>query len=182
MNLTFTWKYISICFCAAAAMVAVNLLSSARVILKLDNAYTEYSAQYLVDNACPKKEAGQGEMDHDCSKLTAKDCLEFVLKEGIPKGEEWPHLGCMFKPPSSYNPARLSMKGEVIEPKNLDEALKFFRQQPIGAGLHVFSPELDDHVGEEVKCCNLKILKISDIYDKEFDLILFIFVFCFFLW
>ncbi|VVB10857.1 unnamed protein product [Arabis nemorensis] len=41
------------------------------------------------------------------------------------------------------------MKGEVIEPENLDEAMQFFVQQPIGARLHVFSPELDDHVDEE---------------------------------
>ncbi|VVB10858.1 unnamed protein product [Arabis nemorensis] len=50
---------------AAAAMIAVNLLSSARVILKLDNAFTAYSAKYLVDNACLVKEAGQGETDRD---------------------------------------------------------------------------------------------------------------------
>ncbi|VVA92322.1 unnamed protein product [Arabis nemorensis] len=132
----------------AAAAVAVNLLSHVRLILKMDKAYTNYSAQYLLDNACSKKEAGQGETDRDSSKLTAKDCLEFVFKEGIPKEDDWTHLGCLSKPPSAYNPARVYMKGKVIEPEDLNEAIIFMVQQPIGAKLHVFSPELDDHVGE----------------------------------
>ncbi|KAG7602654.1 hypothetical protein ISN45_At05g016990 [Arabidopsis thaliana x Arabidopsis arenosa] len=39
------------------------------------------------------------------------------------------------------------MKGEVIETKSLDEAFKLLIKQPVGARLHVFSPELDN-VGE----------------------------------
>lgn len=165
----------------SAAFVAVSLISSARVILKLDTEYTEYSAQYLVDNAgkeevqgeiiqqrCQvtfenilqymvenvwtKKEDGQGEMDQQRCELTVKDCLEFAFKKGLPRRGHWAHLGCTFKaPPFACQIPRVPMKGEVIEATNLGEALKLLMQQPVGARLHVFSPEFD-RVGE-VKCC-----------------------------
>jgi len=47
----------------------------------------------------------------------------------------------------------------VIETKSLDEAFKLLIKQPVGARLHVFSPDLDN-VGE-VKCCeiNFEIFK-----------------------
>ncbi|ESQ30511.1 hypothetical protein EUTSA_v10011766mg [Eutrema salsugineum] len=96
-----------------AAMVAVNLISSARVILKLDKEFTEYSAQFLVENASPKKESGQG------SKLTVKQALD-----------------------SSHIP-RVSMKGQVAEAKELGEAFVLLMHQPVRAKLHVFSPEID---------------------------------------
>ncbi|VVB11113.1 unnamed protein product [Arabis nemorensis] len=128
----------------SSAIIAADLLSSARLMRKLDNVYTKYSAQYLVENACPKKEAGQGETDHHCSKLTVKDGLKFALKEGIPKEEDWLHLGCMFNRPSfSHNAARVCMKGEVIETASVNEALEFSTHQPVGAKLHVFSPDID---------------------------------------
>lgn len=41
----------------SAAMIAVNLLS-------IDNVYNEYSAQFLVDNACPKRVTEQGDMNN----------------------------------------------------------------------------------------------------------------------
>lgn len=97
--------FISICFCFAytsAAMVAVNLLSTARLILKLDNVYSEYSAQYLVDSACTKKVTDQGEMDNCCCKLAVKDGLKFAMKEGIAKEKDWKHL--------RSRSARISMK------------------------------------------------------------------------
>ncbi|OAO95177.1 hypothetical protein AXX17_AT5G17800 [Arabidopsis thaliana] len=132
-----------------AAMVAVNLISSARLILKLDTVYTEYSAQYLVDNA--GKEDDQGEMDEPSSQeqpLTVKDCLECAFKKGLPRSEQWAHVGCPFKaPPFACQIPRVPMKGEVIETKSLDEAFKLLIKQPVGARLHVFSPELDN-VGE----------------------------------
>ncbi|KFK30349.1 hypothetical protein AALP_AA7G249900 [Arabis alpina] len=119
------------------SVVAVDLISSVRVQLKLDSVYTEYSAQYLVENACPKKRQGTD------LKLTVKDCLEFALKEGIPKAEDWPHLGSEVKPPSSYKPALVSMKGEVIEAENMEEAWDLSRYQPVAAKLHLFSPHID---------------------------------------
>ncbi|CAA7022948.1 unnamed protein product [Microthlaspi erraticum] len=125
-----------------AAIVAANLISSARFLLKLDSEFTELSAQFLVDKASPENESAQGRR-----KLTVKDCLEIAFKEGIPKLEHWAHLGCIFKPPgiSSFI-ARVPVKGlEVVEAKKLEEGLALMRQfeQPVGARLHVFSPQLD---------------------------------------
>ena len=61
-------------------------------------------------------------------------------------------MGCPFKaPPFACQIPRVPMKGEVIETKSLDEAFKLLIKQPVGARLHVFSPELDN-VGE-VMCC-----------------------------
>ncbi|XP_010442215.1 PREDICTED: uncharacterized protein LOC104725285 [Camelina sativa] len=117
---------------ASAAIVAADLISSARLALKLDSVHTEYSAQYLVDNA-----GSHGR------KLTVKDCLECALNKGIPKAEDWPHLGSVSKPPSSYKPALVSMKGQVIEPKDIEEARDLLVHQPVGAKLHVFSPHLE---------------------------------------
>ncbi|OAO89868.1 hypothetical protein AXX17_AT5G17770 [Arabidopsis thaliana] len=118
-----------------AAMVAVNLISSARLILKLDTVYTEYSAQYLGEREQP---------------LTVKDCLECAFKKGLPRREHWAHVGCTFKaPPFACHIPRVPMKGEVIETKSLDEAFKLLIKQPVGARLHVFSPDLDN-VGEGV--------------------------------
>ncbi|CAN8230041.1 unnamed protein product [Cochlearia groenlandica] len=128
----------------SAALIAVSLISSARVILKLDSEFTEYSAHYLVENACPKKKDREGETD-----LTVKDAFKYIFKEGIPRADRWAHLGCVVKQPAfaRYIP-RVPMKGEVIETNNLVEAFKMHRRQPIGARLHVFSPALD-RVGEE---------------------------------
>ncbi|VVB04901.1 unnamed protein product [Arabis nemorensis] len=121
----------------SAAIVAVDLISSARLSLKLDTVYTEYSAQYLVDNARSRQQRRQD------LKLTVKDCLKFVLNKGIPKAEDWPHLGSVSKPPSSYKPALVSMKGQVIETRNVEEARDWLMHQPVGAKLHVFSPHID---------------------------------------
>jgi hypothetical protein len=92
--------------CLHAAMVAVNLISSARVILKLDAVYTEYSAQYLVDNA--GKEDNQGEMDQQSSQLTLQNLLQYMdenvwnKKEDVQGEREQPLtvkdcLECAFK-------------------------------------------------------------------------------------
>ncbi|CAH2077555.1 unnamed protein product [Thlaspi arvense] len=159
-----------------AAIVAANLISSARVILKLDSEFTEYSAQFLVDNAGPKKEemdqqpvtvkdcvdylrdisrpkeeTGQGETVQPRPELTVKDCIECALKLGMPRMEHWGHLGCVFKvPPFAFLMPRIPpMKGEVVEAKKLEEAFELLRQQPVGAKLHVFSPQID-RVGEGV--------------------------------
>ncbi|KAL1215332.1 Protein HEAT-INDUCED TAS1 TARGET 5 [Cardamine amara subsp. amara] len=110
----------------SAAMVAVDLLSSARFALKLDSVYTKYSAQYLVDKA-------------KYSQVSVKDCLELALKKGIPKAQDWP----VSNPSSSYKPALVSMKGQVIEPKDMEEVCDFLIHQPVGAKLHVFSPHID---------------------------------------
>ncbi|VVA99218.1 unnamed protein product [Arabis nemorensis] len=129
---------------ASAAVVAVDLISSARLALKLNSVYTEYSAQYLVDNARTNERG----MD---LTLTVKDYLEFALNKGIPKAEDWPELGSEFTPSSSYKPALVSMKGEVIEAKNMEEACDLLLDQPVGAKLHVFSPQID-LVGDGVYC------------------------------
>ncbi|KAG7540980.1 hypothetical protein ISN45_Aa07g011200 [Arabidopsis thaliana x Arabidopsis arenosa] len=163
----------------SAALIAVSLISSARVIFKLDSEYTEYSAQYLVDNvgkeevegemdqqSCQytvenllrylvenvwiKKEDGQGEMDQQRREFTVKDCFEFAFKKGLPRSVHWAHVGCTFKaPPFACQIPRVPMKGEVIEATDLGEALKLGMQQPVGARLHVFSPEFDS-VGEGI--------------------------------
>ncbi|KAL1191006.1 Protein HEAT-INDUCED TAS1 TARGET 5 [Cardamine amara subsp. amara] len=117
---------------ASAAVVAVDLISSARLSLKLDSVYTEYSAQYLVDNS------GSPGL-----KLTVKNCLEFALNKGIPKADDWPHLGSVSKPPSSYKPALVSMKGQVIEAEDLEEVCDLLVHQPVGAKLHVFTPQIE---------------------------------------
>ncbi|EOA13834.1 hypothetical protein CARUB_v10026934mg [Capsella rubella] len=162
-----------------AALVAVNLISSARVILNLDAEFTEYSAQYLVDNAGKEDEQGemdlqssqatpencmkylmehvmnkmedrQGEIDQQRRELTVKDCFECAFKKGLPRRELWGHLGCMFKaPPFACQLPRVPMKGEVIEVEKLDDALKLLMKQPVGARLHLFSPEID-RVGEGI--------------------------------
>ncbi|CAH8255309.1 unnamed protein product [Arabidopsis lyrata] len=124
---------------ASAAIVAAELISSARLALKLDSVHTEYSAQYLVDKA------GSSRRRRRRGKLTVKDCLFFALKKGgIPKAEDWPPLGSESKPPSSYKPALVSMKGEVIEPKDMDQVRDLLVHQPAaGAKLHVFSPHIE---------------------------------------
>ncbi|CAH8352865.1 unnamed protein product [Eruca vesicaria subsp. sativa] len=153
-----------------AAMIAVSLISSARVIAKLDSEYTAYSAQFLVDNAgrkdepspdpqpltiqeclaylvdiaTPKPESVEREVDERRNTLTLKDCLEYAMKAGLPKHEFWTHVGCVHKPPpfASRIP-RVPMNGVLIEAKTWEEASKLIRQQPVGARLHVFSPEFD---------------------------------------
>ncbi|ESQ54751.1 hypothetical protein EUTSA_v10026005mg [Eutrema salsugineum] len=158
-----------------AAMVAVNLISSARLLLELDSEFTEYPAQFLVDNAGPKKEGDvdqqrgpvtiqdcidylaeislpkkEGETEQQRPELTVKDCLECAFKEGIPRSEHWGHLGCVFKvPPFASLMPRVPMKGEVIEVKKLEEACELMKHQPVGAKLHVFSPQID-RVGDGV--------------------------------
>ncbi|CAH8352922.1 unnamed protein product [Eruca vesicaria subsp. sativa] len=153
-------------------MFAVSLISSARVVAKLDSKYTAYSAQFLVDNAgrknepspdpqpssftiqdclaylvdiaTPKPESEQREVDERRNTLTLKDCLEYAMKEGLPKHEHWTHVGCVHKPPpfASLIP-RVPMNGELIEAKTPEEAFELLRKQPVGAKLHVFSPEFD---------------------------------------
>ncbi|CAH8255453.1 unnamed protein product [Arabidopsis lyrata] len=119
---------------ASAAIVAVNLISSARLALKLDSVHNEYSAPYLVDKA-----GGSNNR-----KLTVKDCLTFALKKGgIPKAEDWIPLGSESKPPPSYKPALVSMKGKVIEPKDMEEVRELLVHQPVGAKLHVFTPHIE---------------------------------------
>ncbi|CAA7047323.1 unnamed protein product [Microthlaspi erraticum] len=153
-----------------AAMLAVDLISSARVIFKVDREYTAYSAQYLVDNAGPKKEtAGQGEWeqgrgvtmndlveylrdiaipketDQERPELTVKDCLECAFRDGLPKAEHWGHLGCVSKvPPFASLIPRVPMKGKVLEAEKWGRGgAALLRKQPVGAKLHVFSPEID---------------------------------------
>ncbi|KAJ0236257.1 hypothetical protein HA466_0255920 [Hirschfeldia incana] len=162
-----------------AAMIAAGLISSARVIADLDAEYTSYSAQYLVDMAgrkdepapdpqpssitikdcleylvdiaTPKPESEPREVDERRSTLTLKDCLEYALKEGIPRAEHWTHVGCVHKPPpfTSLIP-RVYMKGEVVEAETAEEASELLMKQPVGAKLHVFSPEFEQ-VRDEVK-------------------------------
>ncbi|VVB10565.1 unnamed protein product [Arabis nemorensis] len=164
---------------ASAAIVAVDLISSARLALKLDSVYTEYSAQYLVDNARPKDRHKKKDRQRGKNrKLTVKDCLEFALKKGIPKAEDWPELGSVSKPSSSYKPALVSMKGKVIEAKNIEEACDLLIDQPVGAKLHLFSPQIDlvgdgiygGHSGEEHGYVGLRdgiILGVEKIQGKS---------------
>ncbi|KAL0791583.1 hypothetical protein Bca101_007829 [Brassica carinata] len=158
-----------------AATVAANLISTARVILKLDREFTEYSAQFLVDNALVEKVPSQGPQRSTCkvedcleylvnmaspkteaelremekqqqrrSKITVKDCLECAFKEGIPRYEHWAHLGCVSPvPPFASLIPRVPVKGEVIEAKELKDAFELLEHGPVGAKLHVFSPEID---------------------------------------
>ncbi|CAN6827156.1 unnamed protein product [Brassica oleracea] len=158
-----------------AATVAANLISTARVILKLDREFTEYSAQFLVDNALvekvpsqgpqrstfkvedgleylvnmasPKTEAELEEMEKQQqrrSKITVKDCLECAFKEGIPRYGHWAHLGCVSPvPPFASLMPRVPVKGEAIEAKELKDAFELLEHGPVGAKLHVFSPEID---------------------------------------
>ncbi|CAG7886660.1 unnamed protein product [Brassica rapa] len=155
-----------------ADMIAVCLISSARMVANLDREYTSYSAQFLVDNAgrknepaqdpppstftiqdclqylveiaTPKPESEPREVDERRSTRTLKDCLEYALKEGLPKLEDWTHVGCVHKPPpfASLIP-RVPMKGELIEAKTSEEASKLLRKQPVGAKLHVFNPDFE---------------------------------------
>ncbi|CAB89041.1 putative protein [Arabidopsis thaliana] len=67
---------------SSAAIVVVDLISSTRLALKLDSAYTEYSAQYLVDHVVASSHR---------LKLTVKNYIAFALNNGgIPKAEDWP--------------------------------------------------------------------------------------------
>ncbi|XP_010447810.1 PREDICTED: uncharacterized protein LOC104730347 [Camelina sativa] len=163
----------------SAALIAVSLISSARVISKLDAELTEYSAQYLVDyvgkeevegemdqphcqytvenllqyvveNVWTKKEDRQEEEVQQRPDVTVKECLQFAFKKGLPRREHWAHLGCVSKvPPFACQIPRVPMNGEVMEATNWDEALELAMQQPVGARLHVFSPEFDRRLGEK---------------------------------
>ncbi|CAA7053569.1 unnamed protein product [Microthlaspi erraticum] len=108
----------------SAAVVAAELISSARLSLKLDTVRTEYSSRYFLDNAASR------------SNLTVKKCIEFAIKNGIPKAEDWPVLG-------SNKPALVFMKGEVIETKYLEDVRELMKFHPVGAKLHVFSPHIE---------------------------------------
>ncbi|CAA7022872.1 unnamed protein product [Microthlaspi erraticum] len=161
-----------------AAMLAVDLITMTRGILKLDSENTLYSAQYLVDNAGPKKDSGQGEWgqgrgvtiqdlfdylrdiatpseegetDQERPELTVKDCLECAFRDGLPRRGQWGHLGCVSKvPPFACLIPRVPMNGEVVETEKWEEAVELLGKHPIGAKLHVFSPEIDlvdDEVG-----------------------------------
>lgn len=158
-------------------MIAVCLISSARMVSNLDSEYTSYSAQYLVENAgrknespqdpqpftiqnclaylvdiaCPKPETEQRAPDERRNTLTLKDCLECALRDGLPLAEHWTHLGCVQKtPPFASSIPRVPMKGELVEAETSEEASKLLMLQPVGAKLHVFSPEFD-LVREEVQ-------------------------------
>ncbi|CAA7053567.1 unnamed protein product [Microthlaspi erraticum] len=116
----------------SATVVAAELISSTRLALKLDSERTEYSSRYLLDNAASR------------SNLTVKKCLEFAIKNGIPKAEDWPLLGSMVKkPPPSYKPDLVFTKGDVFETKDLDQVRELMKYHPVGAKLHVFSPHIE---------------------------------------
>ncbi|XP_010433021.1 PREDICTED: uncharacterized protein LOC104717183 [Camelina sativa] len=126
----------------SAALVAVDLISAARLKLNLDTELTHYSAQFLVENACPKKEDGER------SVLTVKDALAFAFKEGIPKKGLWTPLGCMVPPPpsSASHIPRVSLKGKVVEANDLLGVINLLLHQPVGAKLHVWTQEIDSLV------------------------------------
>ncbi|XP_009108976.2 protein HEAT-INDUCED TAS1 TARGET 4 isoform X1 [Brassica rapa] len=67
-----------------AATVAANLISATRHALKLDPEMTEYSAQFLVDNALLEEKPGQS--PHSFT-LTVEDCLEYLVNMASPKTE-----------------------------------------------------------------------------------------------
>uniref|UniRef100_A0A1J3EAI3 Uncharacterized protein n=2 Tax=Noccaea caerulescens TaxID=107243 RepID=A0A1J3EAI3_NOCCA len=116
----------------SAAVVAVELISSARLSRNLDSVRTEYSARYLLDNNAASP------------NLTVRACLEFAIKNGLPKAEDWPLLGSSDKqPPPSYKPPLVTMKGEVVEPDDMDEARELLKHQSVGAKVHIFSPHVE---------------------------------------
>jgi hypothetical protein len=118
----------------SAAVVAVELISSARLSRNLDRVRTEYSAQYLLDKAASSSGPS----------LTVRECLEFAIKNGIPKAEDWPLLGSSDKkPPPSYKPPLVTMKGEVAEPDTMDEARELVKHQAVGAKVHIFHPHVE---------------------------------------
>ncbi|KAJ0247463.1 hypothetical protein HA466_0168640 [Hirschfeldia incana] len=103
--------------------------------------------EYLVKLASPKTEAELEEMEKDQqrrARITVKDCLECAFKEGIPRREQWAHLGCVSPVPAyaSFIP-RVPMRGTVIETQELDEAVKLMKDNLIAAKLLVFSPEIE---------------------------------------
>ncbi|KAL9830981.1 hypothetical protein AtNW77_Chr3g0195891 [Arabidopsis thaliana] len=145
---------------SSAALVVVDLISSTRLALKLDSAYTEYSAQYLVDHVVASSHR---------LKLTVKNYIAFALNNGgIPKAEDWPQFGSVSKPLSSYKPALVLMKGQVIEPKNIEEVRDLLVHQLVGAKLHVFSPR-NGPSGEPASYVGLRdgiIVKVEKIQRK----------------
>ncbi|KAF2586127.1 hypothetical protein F2Q70_00034199, partial [Brassica cretica] len=106
-----------------AAMIAVCLISSARMVANLDSEYTSYSAQFLVDSAGRKNEPAQDPLP---STFTIQDWIQYLVEIATPK------------PESEQRDSR-----ELIEAKTWEEASKLLKQQPVGAKLHVFSPEFD---------------------------------------
>ncbi|CAA7023119.1 unnamed protein product [Microthlaspi erraticum] len=136
----------------SAAVLAAELISYARLSLKLDSERTD---------------------------LTVRDCLEFAIKNGIPKAEDWPLLGSTVKkPPPSYKPALVSMKGKVVEHEELGEARESLKYQAVEAKLHVFSPQIElqqDAIyfgasGEAAKYVGLRegiIVAVEKIYGKS---------------
>lgn len=62
--------------------MAANLISATRHLLKLDREMTEYSAQFLVDNALLEEKPGQS--PHSFT-LTMGDCAEYLVKMASPK-------------------------------------------------------------------------------------------------
>ncbi|CDY55622.1 BnaC03g77550D [Brassica napus] len=135
-----------------AATVAANLISTARVILKLDREFTEYSAQFLVDNALVEKVPSQGPQR---STFKVEDCLEYLVNMASPKTERWRNNSSdaprsLSRTASSahsrkgYQDMGIGLIWDVsIEAKELKDAFELLEHGPVGAKLHVFSPEID---------------------------------------
>ncbi|CAD5314921.1 unnamed protein product [Arabidopsis thaliana] len=68
---------------------------------------------------------------------------KYVVDNAGGSHKDWPRLGSVITPPSSYKPDLVSMKGQVIEPKTIEEACDMVVDQPVGAKLHVFKPHIE---------------------------------------
>ncbi|XP_006412791.2 protein HEAT-INDUCED TAS1 TARGET 4 [Eutrema salsugineum] len=115
-----------------------------------------------------EEEPGQGEANQQRPELTVKDCLECAFKKGMPKAEHWGHVGCVFKVPKfAAAIPRVPMKGQVIEAKTFEDAFKLLVKQPVGAKLHVFSPEIElvgeDGVYEGPSVAGTRYLGLRDV-------------------
>ncbi|CAA7020334.1 unnamed protein product [Microthlaspi erraticum] len=145
-----------------AAMLAVDLITMARAQYlvnfagpKKDSGQGEWEqgreitiqdlVDYVRDMAMPNDLEEEEETDQERPELTVKDCLECAFRDGLPRVEHWGHLGCVAKVPpfASLIIPRVPMIGEVVEAEEWEEAVVLFGKQPIGAKLHVFSPEID---------------------------------------
>ncbi|XP_010436345.1 PREDICTED: caricain-like [Camelina sativa] len=127
------------------AVVVSELISALRFIEGIDEEYTEYSIQELVDFAAPSKVKDCSE--HQCYTLSIGKGLEYVLKHGLQKAIHRKYVGCRKK---SEIPARSTVDLahiDRVDRLSFEEALIRLERQPIGASLHIFMPDYKLTIG-----------------------------------
>ncbi|KAJ0251698.1 hypothetical protein HA466_0126230 [Hirschfeldia incana] len=131
----------------AWAVIAAKVLSAAKH--RPERIFIDYSAQYILDFA---RRPGKAKRKHQrtcCKRLTVVEGLEYGLKNNLPREQDWKYAGCRdIRKPTSIPLFR--MGGDLRLTKEPSPALSNLRMVPVAAQLHVFEPDIDRIVGDEI--------------------------------